>query len=59
MIIDNEEGLCRMMEAVLMDDGHAVRSFTNPLEAVEVFRPGIWDLVISDIKMPGIDGLEA
>lgn len=58
MIVDNEEGLCRMMEAVLMDDGHAVRSFNNPLEAVEVFRPGIWDLVISDIKMPGIDGLE-
>ena len=58
MIIDNEEGLCRMMEAVLMDDGHAVRSFNDPLAAVEVFRPGIWDLVISDIKMPGIDGLE-
>ncbi|MDT8419031.1 MAG: sigma-54 dependent transcriptional regulator [Desulfuromonadales bacterium] len=58
MIIDNEEGLCHMMEAVLMDDGHAVRSFTDPLVAVETFRPGIWDLVISDIKMPGIDGLE-
>ncbi len=58
MIIDNEEGLCRMMEAVLMDDGHAVRSFNDPLEALEVFRPGIWDLIISDIKMPGIDGLE-
>lgn len=58
MIIDNEEGLCRMMEAVLMDDGHAVRSFNDPLEAVSLFRPGIWDLVISDIKMPGIDGLE-
>ncbi len=58
MIIDNEEGLCRMMEAVLLDDGHAVRSFTDPLAALEMFRPGIWDLVISDIKMPGIDGLE-
>jgi DNA-binding NtrC family response regulator len=58
MIIDNEQGLCRMMEAVLLDDGHAVRSFTDPLEALEVFQPGIWDLVISDIKMPGIDGLE-
>lgn len=58
MVIDNEEGLCRMMEAVLMDDGHAVRSFNDPLEAVEVFRPGIWDLVICDIKMPGMDGLE-
>lgn len=58
MIIDNEEGLCRMMAAVLMDDGHAVRTFTDPLDAVEQFRPGVWDLVISDIKMPGIDGLE-
>jgi DNA-binding NtrC family response regulator len=58
MVIDNEEGLCRMMAAVLMDEGHAVRTFVDPLEAVELFRPGIWDLVISDIKMPGIDGLE-
>ncbi len=58
MVIDNEEGLCRMMAAVLMDEGHAVRTFNDPLEAVSLFRPGIWDLVISDIKMPGIDGLE-
>ncbi len=58
MVIDNEEGLCRMMAAVLMDEGHAVRTFNDPVEAVELFRPGIWNLVISDIKMPGIDGLE-
>ena len=58
MIIDNEEGLCRMMSAVLQDEGYAVRAFTDPVEAVELFRPGTWDLVISDIKMPGIDGLE-
>ncbi len=58
MVIDNEEGLCRMMAAVLMDEGYAIRTFTDPLEAVELFRAGIWDLVISDIKMPGIDGLE-
>ena len=58
MVIDNEEGLCRMMAAVLMDEGHAVRTFNDPIEAVELFRHGVWDLVISDIKMPGIDGLE-
>jgi DNA-binding NtrC family response regulator len=46
------------MEAVLMDNGYAVRSFTDPLDAVNAFRPATWDLVISDIKMPGIDGLE-
>ncbi len=58
MLIDNEEGLCRMMEAVLTDRGYTVRAYTHPLRAMEVFRPEDWDLVITDIKMPGIDGLE-
>lgn len=58
MLIDNEEGLCRMMEAVLHDNGYAVRAFTRSYEAVEEFKPGEWDLVVTDIKMPGMDGLE-
>jgi DNA-binding NtrC family response regulator len=58
MLIDNEAGLCRMIEAVLLDNGYAVRSFTKSFEAVEAFKAGDWDLVISDVKMPGMDGLE-
>lgn len=58
MLIDNEEGLCRMMEAVLADGGYDVRAYTRSFEAVEEFKPGEWDLVVSDIKMPGMDGLE-
>ncbi len=58
LLIDNEEGLCRMMEAVLTDHGYAVRAFTRSLEAMEDFRPEDWDLVVTDIKMPGLDGLE-
>ncbi len=58
LLIDNEEGLCRMMEAVLGDSGYAVQAFTRSFEAVEAFSPEKWDLVISDIKMPGMDGLE-
>lgn len=58
MLIDNEEGLCRMMEAVLLDSGYGVKGYTRSFEAVEEFRPGDWDLVVSDIKMPGMDGLE-
>ncbi len=58
MLIDNEEGLCRMMEAVLLDQGFEVQAHTVSTEAVETFAPGQWDLVISDIKMPGMDGLE-
>jgi DNA-binding NtrC family response regulator len=58
MLIDNEEGLCRMMEAVLRDNGFAVKAHTRSFEAVEEFKAGEWDLVVTDIKMPGMDGLE-
>jgi DNA-binding NtrC family response regulator len=58
LVIDNEEGICRMVEAVLTDAGYEVRTFTRPDEAVERFEPGRWSLVISDVKMPGMDGLE-
>ncbi len=58
LLIDNEEGLCRMMEAVLLDAGYKVKSYTRSFQAVEDFAPGEWDLVITDIKMPGMDGLE-
>lgn len=58
LLIDNEEGLCRMMEQVLLDSGYLVRTNTNPVQAMEEFSPGAWDLVITDIKMPGMTGLE-
>lgn len=58
LLIDNEEGLCRMMEAVLLDGGYKVKAYTRSFQAVEEFVSGEWDLVITDIKMPGMDGLE-
>ena len=58
MVIDNEEGLCRMMEAVLLDNGYRTKSYLRSFEAVEEFEAGQWDLVVTDIKMPVMDGLE-
>lgn len=58
LLIDNEEGLCRMMEQVLLDNGYLVRTYTSPVKAMDEFAPTAWDLVITDIKMPGMTGLE-
>ncbi|GAB4281119.1 MAG: sigma-54 dependent transcriptional regulator [Deferrisomatales bacterium] len=58
MVIDNEEGICRLAEAVLADAGYDVEWFTRSFEAVERFRGGGYDVVVTDVKMPGIDGLE-
>ncbi|MEZ4599895.1 MAG: sigma-54 dependent transcriptional regulator [Syntrophotaleaceae bacterium] len=58
LLIDDEEGMCRMMEAVLTDSGYGVEYNTRSYEAVDSFRPGQFDLVVTDIKMPGMDGLE-
>jgi DNA-binding NtrC family response regulator len=58
MLVDNEEGLCRMMEAVLSDNGYAVTAYTRSFEAAEAFQAGQFDLLVTDIKMPGMDGLE-
>jgi len=58
LLIDNEEGLCRMMEAVLADAGYSVTAHTRPVQAVAGFAAGSFDLVITDIKMPEMDGLE-
>jgi len=58
LLIDNEEGLCRMMEAVLRDSGYQVKSYTRSVQAVADFTAGAYDLVITDIKMPEMDGIE-
>jgi DNA-binding NtrC family response regulator len=58
LLIDNEEGICRMLEAVLADQGYNVTAHTSAPDAVAAFTVGQFDLVITDVKMPAMDGLE-
>lgn len=58
LVIDNQKSLCKMLEAVLVDSGYRVSAFTNPLEALDFFHPGRFSMVITDVKMPEMDGLE-
>ena len=58
LVIDNQKSLCKMLEAVLVDSGYRVSAFTNPIEALNFFHPGRFSMVITDVKMPEMDGLE-
>ena len=43
---------------VLENNGFAVDSYTDPTLALSNFKPGLYDLLILDIKMPEINGFD-
>ena len=42
----------------LQDEGFDVYTYNDPLEALSKFRPNFYDLLLVDINMPRIDGIE-
>jgi len=58
LVIDNDIALCKLLEAVLNDNGYDVTISTNPYEGVALFKNSEYSLVITDIKMPGMDGIQ-
>jgi signal transduction histidine kinase/ActR/RegA family two-component response regulator len=49
----------RLLVTILESRGHRVEAATNGIEAVEFFRRGAFDLVLMDLQMPELGGLEA
>ncbi|UCG63112.1 MAG: GAF domain-containing protein [Candidatus Zixiibacteriota bacterium] len=58
IIVDDEKRMCESLSALLNDEGYDVQGYQDPAEAAQVIRTSRVDLVITDIKMPGVDGLE-
>jgi PAS domain S-box-containing protein len=56
LVVDDEPLLVELMVELLMEDGHVVHSARNGREGLERLREGLYDLVISDLKMPELDG---
>ena len=59
MTVDDEQDVVFCLRVVLEETGlFEVDGFTDPQLALSGFRPGKYDLVILDIRMPKMDGLE-
>ncbi|MBE9564767.1 MAG: response regulator [Proteobacteria bacterium] len=58
LIIDDEEDIRDALQMVLESVGHEVKVASNGNEAVELQRGEPADLIITDIIMPGKDGVE-
>lgn len=56
--VDDEEGLLLLYRAELEDEGFEVESAINGEEALEKFKANPPNLVILDINMPGMNGIE-
>ena len=58
MYVDDEPDMTDMLKMALEHAGFSVDIFNDPLIALERFKPNLYDLVILDVMMPKMDGLE-
>jgi two-component system response regulator AtoC len=58
LIVDDDEVSCRLFEEVLEGEGHEVQTAQSGEEALERLRSESYDLLLVDVRMPGISGLD-
>ncbi len=58
LIVDDEPDVGLTLKIVLEKNGFTADCFTDPVTALKNFKPGLYDLIILDIKMPRISGFE-
>src|SRR5689334_11397646 len=58
LVVDDEQGLCAGIQEALKREGYVVEATIDPAIALKLARERLYNLVISDLKMPGLSGLQ-
>ncbi len=58
ILIDDDQNILTSLEMVLKSAGFATKAFTDGLKAINYIRDNSAEIILLDIKMPRIDGLE-
>ncbi len=57
LAVDDEEVMRMMLQDVLSDEGYDIDAAASGEEAIELLRKHDYDVVITDVRMPGLDGV--
>jgi two-component system, OmpR family, response regulator CpxR len=58
LCVDDNEQALSIRKVMLETRGYRVLAYSNSHQALEAFKQGGIDLVLSDLQMPGLDGAE-
>ncbi|MCU0676420.1 MAG: response regulator [Myxococcota bacterium] len=59
LVVDDDEAIREYMETFLTKDGYEVKTLADPEEAPDEVKNGGYHLVVLDLMMPGLDGVQA
>ncbi|MBF0143395.1 MAG: response regulator [Magnetococcales bacterium] len=58
LVIDDEAAIRSLIREILEEEGHEITDAADGIQGMEAFRSAPFDLVIADMLMPGMDGVE-
>jgi len=57
LVVDDELNMRLVLKALLNKEGYDVATASDGLEALKILRDGVVKVIVSDLKMPGLDGM--
>ncbi len=58
LIVDDEKNILESVKMVLNYEQYNVQAARDGIEAIDLFKKFLPDIVLLDVKMPGLDGLK-
>jgi two-component system response regulator PilR (NtrC family) len=58
LVVDDEESICEVVKEIIETEGIDVDTISSSLAAIDLVGKNSYDIIISDLKMPNIGGLE-
>ena len=59
LVVDDDQGIIETMRDILQYAGHEVDVANNAMDAIKLYGSKCYDLVLMDVRMPGMNGIES